>query len=153
VEFIADEKVKMIAEAYTLDAIDFGRTAFSAQLDRSDASIAELERILTKLHDELPTAKPTDEVVDGFVKMLGSYLGEVLRMNHGATWGMVNSDGASFPGMQAANGELFWPWGRVRSRLENGPEDDVESYCKVLFPKFGQGTPPSFWSRWFGARR
>ena len=74
---------------------------------------------------DLAKAKPADELIREFSRMWGSYLGEVYRKNHGATWGRVTHGDQSFPGMKATFGSLFWPWGRVENRLRNGPEDNV----------------------------
>jgi hypothetical protein len=51
----------------------------------------------------------------------------------------------SFPGLTAArDGARFWPSGRVRNRLVNGPEDNVWHYYQVLVADHGgdgEGTP------------
>ena len=68
-----------------------------------------------------------------FAKMFGSYVGEVYRKNHGATWGMVEMSGQSFPGLKAElDGTLFWPWGRARNRLTDGAENNVWHYYSEL---------------------
>ncbi len=76
-------------------------------------------------------------------KVLGSYVGEVFRRNHGATWGMVDLEGQSFPGLKASGqAGLFWPWGRVQNRIRNGPQDNVWQYYRHLVEKSG-ASPPS----------
>ncbi len=81
---------------------------------------------------------PTEEQVSTFAKMLGSYVGEVFRRNHGAEWGMVTLGDDSIPGLRASGSEqLFWPMGKVQKRLVNGPEDNVWHYYQDLV-----GTPP-----------
>ena len=46
---------------------------------------------------------------------------------------MVRAENETFPGMQADRTKAeFWPWGKVRTRLVNGPEDNVWHYFQVL---------------------
>lgn len=134
-EFVADARYLAIAEAYALDAIDFAKDHFKVDLDRTEGSIRSLEEILDVFHVQLSKSRPSSDQIVGFSKMWGSYFGEVLRKNHGATWGLVTSDGNSFPGMQATNGVLFWPWGRVENRLVDGPENNVWHYYQHLIGK------------------
>jgi hypothetical protein len=159
--FEPDDKVRQVAEAYAADAKDFARDHFGVTLDSSDESIECLETILDRFHRELPTAKPSEEKVFQFAKMFGSYIGEVFRNNHGATWGIVTLGDESFPGLRAqAAGTLFWPWGRVQNRLTNGAEDNVWHYYQALVGKTSGGVGPpetgvaksSWWRRmWRGA--
>jgi hypothetical protein len=138
--FTPDPEIEQIAEAYALDARDFAERAFGITLDWSDASVAKVEVILDKLHRQKQVMKPppSEEQVFTFAKMLGSYIGEVFRRNHGAEWGMVKFGGEPFPGLRAAGTEhLFWPMGKVLKRLESGSEDNVWHYYQDLV-----GTPP-----------
>jgi hypothetical protein len=159
--FVLDDKIRQIAEAYALDAVDFARDGFAFRLDWSDGSIQQIEAILTRMHDEMASAQPTGDQILQFAKMFGSYVGEVFRKNHGGQWGMVTLGGDTFPGMQADNGGgRFWPWGRVRKRLLNGPEDNVWHYYQHLAEGESRDSPPrteppkprrSWWSRLRGA--
>ena len=138
--FTPDPKIQEIAEAYALDARDFAKKAFHITLDWSDASVEKVEVILDDLYRQKQVMKPppTEEQVVNFAKMLGSYIGEVFRRNHGAEWGMVTLGGGSIPGLRATGtGNLFWPMGKVQKRLENGPEDNVWHYYQDLV-----GMPP-----------
>ena len=135
-KFAADPKVQQVAEAYAADAVDFARDQFQLTLDGSDASVAHIETILGRMHDQMADVKPSDEQVFTFAKMFGSYVGEIFRRNHGATWGLVHLNDAIFVGMK--NHEvpgLFWPWGRAQKRLENGPEDNMLHYYRWLVEK------------------
>jgi len=154
--FEPDDKVRQVAEAYAADAKDFARDHFGVTLDSSDESIECLETILDRFHRELPTAKPSEETVFRFAKMFGSYVGEVFRGNHGATWGIVTLGDESFPGLRAqTTGTLFWPWGRVENRLTSGAENNVWHYYQALVGKAsGRVGPPetavakrSWWRR------
>ncbi len=156
-DFVADSKIQQIAEAYALDAIDLATKASAGRLDWSDASIAHVETILSKLHSQAAKAKPAPEQVFQFAKAFGSYIGETFRRNHGASWGMVTLQGQSFPGLKTDGpAGLFWPWGRVQNRLINGAEDNVWHYYQALLEKSGLPVPntpaPSkeSWWRRFG---
>lgn len=138
--FTPDPEIQQIAEAYALDGRDFAEKAFHISLDWSDASVEKVEAILDDLYRQKQVMKPppTDEQVSIFSKMLGSYVGEVFRRNHGAEWGMVEFRGDSIPGLRATGTQhLFWPMGKVQKRLENGPEDNIWHYYQDL-----AGTPP-----------
>lgn len=141
--FAEDPNLQQIAEAYALDAVDFARDRFKLSLDWSDASVAHIETMLAEFHRQIHSVKPTDEQVLQFAKLFGSYVGEVFRRNHGATWGIVSLEGQSFPGLKASGpAGLFWPWGRVQNRIRNGPEDDVWHYYQYLLSRNGN-YPPS----------
>ena len=148
--FTPDDKIQKIAEAYSLDACDFLRDNFRVKLDWSDASIQEIEKAMDTFSKQAQSAKPTEEQVMGFAKMFGSYVGEVYRKNHGATWGMVEMSGESFPGLKAElDGTLFWPWGRARNRLVDGAENNVWHYYSQLPKKPGTAEPPKKgWKFW-----
>jgi hypothetical protein len=131
--FTPDEKIQKIAEAYALDAIDFVRDNFHLTLDWSDASIKQVETVMDTFARERARSKPPEEKVMAFAKMFGSYIGEVYRKNHGATWGMVDLNGQRLPGLKKnKDGTLFWPWGRAQHRLVNGAEDNVWDYYRAL---------------------
>lgn len=158
--FTADPKIQQIAEAYALDAVYFAKNGFRLKLDWTDSSVVHVEKILGALHDQLPTAKPTEEQIFQFAKMLGSYVGEVFRRNHGATWGMVILQGQPFPGLMAEHSSgTFWPWGRAQNRITDGPGDNMWHYYQALLERYGnadpstQGSSPkskSWWSRLTG---
>ena len=158
--FTEDNKIRQIAEAYASDAIDFARSNFKIKLDWSDGSVAHIETMLGLFHDQMAKAKPSEDQVLGFAKMFGSYVGEVFRRNHGATWGLVNLGEQTFPGLKAdGTAGLFWPWGRAQNRITNGPEDNVWHYYQVLVQKHGGSSaptpsnPPAQKKSWWGRLR
>lgn len=135
-DFTADPKIQRIAEAYALDALAFAREGFGLELDWSDDSIAKIEDLLGVLHDQV--ALLSKEQVLQFATMLGSYVGEVFRRNHGAAWGMVTLQRQSFPGLMASQSSgTFWLWARARSRIVDGPSDNMWHYYQVLIEEHG----------------
>lgn len=135
--FSADPKIQKVAEAYAEDAVDYSAKTFGVKLDWSDESIGKAELVLSKMSASYSAAnpQPTTEQVMSFAKMFGSYVGEVYRRNHGATWGMVSLGGQTFPGLRTASGVNFWPWGRVLERITSGSEDNVSDYYGALLAK------------------
>ncbi len=125
--------MQQIAEAYALDAVDLARDNFGNTLDWSDASVSSVEDMLAELYTQRGVARPSEDQVWTVAKAFGSYIGEVFRRNHGATWGMTSVNGEALPGIQGSNScALFWPWSKVFGRLSNGSEDNVWTYYQVL---------------------
>ncbi|MCX7359090.1 MAG: hypothetical protein NT015_13230 [Alphaproteobacteria bacterium] len=131
-DFAEDAKVQQVAEAYALDAIAFARKNFKVELDFSDASIAQIESMMENFDRNATRGLPRAEVLAQFGKMFGSYIGEVYRKNHGGSWGMITNEGSSIPGVQGADGTLFWPWARVENRMRQGPQENILDYYLYL---------------------
>jgi hypothetical protein len=131
--FQEDDRIRQAAEAYALEAVALAREKLGTELDFSDESIRLLDKALLALQARLADARPSEQQFQRLAKMFGSYLGEVLRRNHGAQWGMVTLEGESSPGMRVdRGGTACWPWGRVQTRLVNGTEDSVWLYYAAL---------------------
>jgi hypothetical protein len=130
--FLPDQQLARLAEAYSLDVQELVALQFQKQLDFSDESVGELEQVLETFHQSKATAQPTDEQLAQFAKAFGSYLGEVVRRQHGAEWGQVTLEGQTFPGMRLGDGSLVWPWGRVQKRLTDGAEESVTAWLASL---------------------
>jgi hypothetical protein len=135
--FAPDPKIQKIAEAYSLDAVDFSAKQFGIKLDWSDASVANVEKVLEQMSSSYASKspKPTDEQVMSFAKAYGSYVGEVYRRNHGGEWGMVSIGANRFLGVRTTSGSSFWPWGRVFNRITKGPEDNLSDYYMALLQR------------------
>lgn len=152
--FVADDKIKQIAEAYTLDAIDFAAERFQITLDRSEDSIEQVEAVLDLLHKNIRTSRPSEDDIWIMAKMFGSYVGEVLIQHHGGQWGHITFDGETSPGTcNAAVTRFYWPWAKAHNRLKKGPEDNVWHYYMMLTnkqtgsPIVFTPKPPLWWER------
>jgi len=130
--FEADREIQEIAEAYSLDMIDFANQKFGIALDWSDESMHHVEQIAVALHETYKKTRPTPDQIAPFYRMLGSYIGEIFRRNRQAEWGWVTLDGKRFPGMQHKTGNLFWPWGKAQGRIVNGSADNLWHYYQYL---------------------
>jgi hypothetical protein len=130
--FALDPEIAKIAETYARDAVNLAAKVFRIQLDFADGSVKEVEAILTKAHGEMAAAKPPEDVIWTFAKGFGSYIGEVLRKNHGGEWGTITDGANSSPGIRIKTGAFIWPWARVHQRLVQGAENNVWHYYQVL---------------------
>jgi hypothetical protein len=131
--FVPDQKVHDAATAYAQTMLELAQKEFGIRLDWSDDSIKHVETILESMHNIYRTRPMTDDWVRGLAAITGSYVGEVYRRNHGATWGMVTLSRQTFPGMEAKTpGRCFWPWGRTENRIRKGAADSVIDYYQWL---------------------
>ena len=132
-QFRASPDLAAEAATFARGAVDTARNTYAVDLDWSDGSIARVESILDRIHREHARTKPSVDEFDRIRRSFGSYIGEVFRRNHGATWGMIETgQDVPAPGLQSRAGQRFWPWGRVERRLLNGAEDDVADYYSAL---------------------
>ncbi|MBK1791407.1 DUF3806 domain-containing protein [Persicirhabdus sediminis] len=130
--FEPDAKMQQLATNSANSAIEFARSS-GLTLDQSDASIAVIESILDSLHKQIKEANPSDEQITSYSRMLGCYLGETFRINHGATWGLITLGEQRMPGLQFTSGSgQFWPWVKVQQRLVDGPAHNVVNYYNML---------------------
>src|SRR5262245_12419587 len=69
--FEADREIQEIAEAYSLDMIDFASQKFGIVLDWSDESMRHVEQIAVALHEIYKKTRPTPDQIAPFYRMLG----------------------------------------------------------------------------------
>ncbi len=104
----------------------FARSELELELDWSDASVRAVEELAGSLHADVRRRRAAPEEVAPLVTMIGSYLGEVLRRNHGADWGWVSVNGRRVLGLRAhATGALFTPVETVRRRVHQGAASNL----------------------------
>ena len=123
--------------AYAEDAVDSARQRFDISLDYSHARVELVESIADERFQSRPKGlvgklfrkSPSEEEIQTLCKMLGGYIGEVLRRNKGGNWA-VNQE-YSTSGIR--NGDTWLlPPAKVRKRLTNGAEDDLWSYFRAV---------------------
>jgi hypothetical protein len=126
------ETIGEMMQEYAERAVELARD-FDVQLDFSENSVQELERILAQLHEEhrafTAERKPEQAVEEQMVmmcKLWGGYLGEVVRRRWGGDWTMETYPGANFSTLtlNVRGGKLF-PSMKVYRRLTEGPADNV----------------------------
>lgn len=131
--FVASEAIQREAMAECVKLCKYVAETFKLQLDWTDQSIEKIEDLLGFFHREAQKDKPSDADVAMFSKGFGSYIGEVYRRNHGASWGTVTLGDEGHYGLQAAgSGIQFWPWGRAQQRILHGPTANVWDYYQEL---------------------
>jgi hypothetical protein len=140
ITFRPTEDHPRIAEAYALDAVD-AAAPFGVTLDFSEASVRDVESILAKMHEEMSSARPSEEDMWAFAKIYGSYIGEVMRRAHGGTWGVATLGDEEAVALDLpvtpSNRQIVWPWSRVLNRFWDGPEDKVWHYYQVTVRDIG----------------
>jgi hypothetical protein len=131
--FTPDERVRSIAEAFTDGLVDLDEQPF----DFTDDSVQAVERLAASLHRSRPhdwkTNPASSEDLEGSAKVLGFYVGEVMRLHHGAVWGFVEMpDGDRTYGVLLPDGSLTSPIAKALKRLTDGPGDDLWSYFRIV---------------------
>ena len=133
--------VNDMIEAYTLDAIDFAKANFDIDLDRSESSVKSIEEIASRLYATIPQSTlgrlfrrgPSQEKVDLACKMLGGYVGEVLRAQFGGEWSFNREIQPGNLVIELKIGETqIFPPAKVHKRLTNGDEDNLWAYFRVM---------------------
>ena len=136
-DFIPDPKLQMLATESANFCVKFIRHKFGKEADYSEGFVPEVETILQLLHLSMPASKPTEDDIQQFCTMFGSYLGETYRRNRGGEWGV--SDGNT-PTLNFGGGYNSFPWARVYKRLINGEEDNVHHWYLAMI-QYASGSP------------
>lgn len=140
-EFTPDPKLQEVATHSAELCVRFIEQKFGRTADFSEEFVPEIENILGLLHATLPIEKPSEDAMEQFCSMFGSYLGETYRRNRGGEWGV--SDGHT-PTLSFGGGFKSFPWARVYKRLVNGEEDNVHHwYLEMIKYSSGDESAPS----------
>jgi hypothetical protein len=126
-----------VMAAYAEDAVELAKRNFQLTLDYSPASARLVERMAQTLVaqqpkgllDKLFKRGPSPQDVDQVCKMLGGYLGEVLRRAQGGEW-EANAQ-LQAVGLRTGTRWVF-PHAKVHKRLTQGAEHNLEHYLKSL---------------------
>lgn len=138
-----DDKMAVCA----LDAVTIARDRYGVTLDFSEASVSNLEGLLSKVHEQLPKAgdpnRPSDEWIAGISITFGVYLGEIFRKNLGGKWMPQNPHvPGSLPALNI-HSTMLTPCRKVSLRILHGPGDNVEFFYKVSSKFIREGLPSS----------
>ena len=137
-EFQKNANVASVAEAFSLDCVDWVLAQTKMKLDWSNESIQHIEGLLNSLSNMAVKNPPPEERIQDFSKMFGFYIGEVYRKNYGGVeWGDVTIDGKKYYGLgRMDSGEAFiWPTVKVNKRIVLGPEENVLQYYQAITAK------------------
>ncbi len=105
---------------------------FQIKLDYSDDSIEQVDIVIDKIHASFLEEQPPEEVLLPISKGFGSYIGEVYRRNHEATWGWITEGGNVFPGLKQSTGGYFWPWAKALDRIKTNTTPNISDYYHFL---------------------
>ena len=127
------------------EACGFARDNLNVTLDYAEESVEIVEAILDQLHKSIPgrgiETKPSFEQFDGYAKMFGGYVGEVMRRKWGGHWKLENS---AIPGQRVVKLELTQevavsPQEKVSRRILHGAEHNVWLYFQMLKHRLAEG--------------
>jgi hypothetical protein len=123
--------IEKMMGAFSLDAVTHA-TKMGVSLDYTEASLNDVELILSKLEN----SRPSEPDLQAASKCYGGYIGEVMRFEWGGGEWLVPSDGP-FQGALTFQYRQFLmsPPDKVYKRLTNGSEDNILFYFEVFKEK------------------
>ncbi len=124
--FEIDKSAQHAATRHARDLVVFAQSELNLKLDWSDASVRHVEELAGSLHADFRRQRASAADIAPLVTMIGSYLGEVLRRNHGAQWGWVSVNGHRVLGLKAEQtGALFTPIETAKRRVHHGASSNL----------------------------
>jgi len=130
--FTPDQSVARKARDRAQEMVQFATVELGLKLDWSDASIEDIEALSGQLHGDLRRERAALGDVEKLVQLLGSYVGEVFRRNHGGEWGMVDIRGKHVIALKPAHGSaVMWPVERIKQRIRVGAVNNVWAYYQA----------------------
>lgn len=148
---MAHDSVDAMMRDFAEAAVEMART-MQIELDYSEGSLEDVERILARLHDEARDwriaasatsavqgesdahpAEPPPSQMDDMCKLWGSYFGEVVRRRWGGEWSIETYPGSSFATLTltVTAGKLF-PSMKVYRRLTEGEADNLWTFYQSV---------------------
>jgi hypothetical protein len=161
------ESIAAAMSAYAQEAVTMARKEFRVELDYSEASLEQVEWILTRIAGwrssglwrellerllgrelidkaenliaRLEGREPPQVYIQHMSRIWGAYVGEVLRLRWNGTWAEeVPPPAETMIALRVQRHALF-PIGRVQARLEGGPEQSIWFYYRALKQRFEGG--------------
>ena len=134
---MAEPDIDEVMTAYAADAVVFAKTNFDLTLDFSEESVEKLETIAETLYQSRPKGfwsklfrtGPSSDDVQTVCKMLGGYLGEVLRRRKGGAWALHEE--LNVVGLRRGESWLFPP-DKVHRRLTYGDDENLWIYFRIV---------------------
>src|SRR5437016_1246452 len=128
------EEIAPMMQAFAEQAVRLGRE-FKINLDYSEGSLEEVERLLARFHDELTSANAGSKLEE-MARIWGGYLGEVVRRRFGGEWSIESYPGGDFL-IVALNvgGSRLFPSMKVHKRLSDGAGENLWSFYQMMREK------------------
>ena len=121
-------------QAFAEQAVHLGRE-FKINLDYSEGSLEQVERLLARFHDELTSANPGSKLEE-MAKIWGGYLGEVVRRRFGGEWSIEKYPAGDFLIVTLnVNGARLFPSMKVHKRLTEGSNENIWSFYQSVRAK------------------
>ena len=121
-------------QAFAEQAVRLGRE-FKINLDYSEGSLEEVERLLARFHDELTSANAGSKLEE-MAKIWGGYLGEVVRRRFGGEWSIEKYPAGDFLIVTLnVNGARLFPSMKVHKRLTEGSNENIWNFYQSVRAK------------------
>jgi hypothetical protein len=125
-----DSKLAEDMEANARSAVQLTKTQFHTDLGYGIESIEQLEQLFDRVQYTMPN--PDSKETTGLLtKLWGSYLGEVIRRQHGGKWLLWNDEHGKAIALQVGEALIF-PFNKVKKRLERGSGQSIWEYYQYL---------------------
>ena len=125
-----DTKLAEDMEANARNAVELAKTRFQATLDFGIDSLQVLETLFDRVEYAMPEPE-SSETLGLLTRLLGSYLGEVIRRKHGGEWIIWTDKHGKTMALQVGDATIF-THNKVKKRLERGPEHNIWKYYQEV---------------------
>ena len=128
------QEIAPMMRDFAEQAVRLGRE-FKINLDYSERSLQEVERLLARFHDELTSANAGSKLEE-MAKIWGGYLGEVVRRRFGGEWSIEKYPAGDFLIVTLnVNGARLFPSMKVHKRLTEGSSENIWSFYQSVRAK------------------
>lgn len=131
-KFEADSVMAKRAAKRADELTQMAEAQFQVKLDYSDESIEQIDILMDKIHESFLSEQPPESALIPISQGFGSYIGEVYRRNHEATWGWITEGDRVFPGLKQSKGGYFWPWEKALDRIKTNTAPNISDYYHYL---------------------
>ncbi len=125
-----DTKLAEDMEANARNAVELAKTRFQATLDFGIDSLQVLETLFDRVEYAMPDPE-SKETLGLLTRLLGSYLGEVIRRKHGGEWIIWTDKHGKTMALQVGDATVF-THNKVKKRLERGPTHNIWTYYQEV---------------------
>jgi hypothetical protein len=125
-----DTKLTEDMEANARSAVELAKSRFQVTLDYTPDSLQELERLFDRVEYAMPDPE-SKETLGLLTRLWGSYLGEVIRRQHGGEWIIWTDKHGKTLALQVHEATVF-PHNKVKKRLERGPDHNIWNYYQSV---------------------
>jgi Domain of unknown function (DUF3806) len=125
-----DTKLAEDMETNARNAVELAKTRFQTTLDYGIDSLQVLESLFDRVEYAMPDPE-SKETVGLLTRLLGSYLGEVIRRKHGGEWIIWTDKHGKTMALQVGDATIF-THNKVKKRLERGPQHNIWNYYQEV---------------------